>query len=153
MLLLYLHRHTVNCYHFNISKIIFLTLSDARMCVPVYIYRFFSFFLFFFLLFFFFFSLARSSTGVAWEKQRVLFSFNLCSLNRKAAAFHVRLGIQGLSFNRPRFAHSLDLFLFFFLFSFFFSFFFFLSKVSTKQINYLIDKQREREGEREKTRV
>lgn len=25
------------CLLFNISKIIFLTLSDARMCVPVYI--------------------------------------------------------------------------------------------------------------------
>lgn len=41
MLLLYLHRHMDNCYHFNISKIIFLTLSDARMCVPVYILFFF----------------------------------------------------------------------------------------------------------------
>lgn len=63
MLLLYFHRHMVNCYHFNISKIIFLTLSDARMCVPVYIP----------------FSLAHSSTGVAWDSL-------LCLLNRKATA-------------------------------------------------------------------
>lgn len=81
------HRHMVNCYHFNISKIIFLTLSDARMCVPVYIL----------------FSLARSSTGVAWD------SLLLCSLNRKAAASRA-LRNPRIIVQCPRFAHSFNLF-------------------------------------------
>ena len=134
MLLLYLHRHTVNCYHFNISKIIFLTLSDARMCVPVYIPFFFSFFfLSFFVGSFFHRSCVRETA--------LFFSFDYARWIGRQLAFHVRLGIQGLSFNRPRFAHSLDLFFFLFLFSFFLFFsLFFLAKLAQKQTNYLIDK-------------